>query len=218
MKFELNDWNVREPSFDVVSLTSFVKDMVIFESGKETPSFEIVKDHYEKALIRYASSNVTNAEKGNIDRDFVKTQASQLLYLLSTEQFEPGDLSKADNLLEDIYDQYGSEHTVDLLNDLTMKCQGSQDLHCYLHFLNVVKNALDYVSYDKVKLIPFVAIAYDNIYVKEAAIGIFEGIEFDNVDILNDVINALSHSDTSKAKWVNTYKLKVIEELKSVEL
>ncbi|MEZ9745904.1 hypothetical protein AB4320_14590 [Vibrio splendidus] len=209
MKFELNDWNIRLPKTDI-SVTAFVSGL---------NDIEKVKNQVRKPTVRAFSSNGTTTHKtSSPSLAMLKSHTSNVMQLLATEQFEPGELSKSDHYIEKLYSQFGVDHVVDLLSEVTMKCQGSSDLHSYLHFLNIIKNALDFIDYSKVKLIPFVAMAYDNIYVKEAAIGIFEGIEFDDKELLDDIKNALKQSDTSQAKWVNTYKNKVINELELIEL
>lgn len=203
MIVENTTWKLRAP------IAEFVSSVKHSEDNSKA---------YAEAFFHSISFSDVNLKKSNPDKDTVSSQSEQLVYLLSTEQFEPGELSKADYFLEDIFEKYGEEHSVDVLNESTLKCQGSPDLHRYMHFLNVIKNALDFIDYEKIKLIPFVAIAYNNIYVKEAAIGIFEGVEFSEQSRLQDVINALKHSDTSQAKWINIYKDKVIKELESIRL
>lgn len=208
-----NSINARVNS-KVVSLsksTGKSVDYLSFASTK-TPPVNVGDDdgfYSNEAVKSFVTIN------SSVDSIEVNGKADSLFLfdLLSNEPFTPGYLSSADRYFESKFNGVSKYNAISLLNDVSMLCYADSKNHAYLHFLNVLKNATFYMSYDDLKLYALLSIGNGDCEVKDLAISMFESFNYENEAELNNAIDLLRNSDTSAYPWLTEYKNEIIEEL-----
>lgn len=137
-----------------------------------------------------------------------------LFSLLKNEPFTPGNLSSADRFFEE---KFKSSHIIyinSLLSKTSMLCYAQPKNYSYLHFLNLLKNATFYMSYDDLKLYAILSVAKNDCEIKDLAISLFESFNYPNSESLVDAISCLENTDTESYPWLTEYKEEIIDELK----
>lgn len=208
-----NSINARVNS-KVVNLSKSTGKSVDYFSfvGAKTPPVnlgnddEVYSDEAVKSFVTLNSSVDTAEVKAKVDSLF-------LFELLSNEPFTPGYLSNADRYFESKFKDVSKSNAISLLNDVSMLCYADSKNHAYLHFLNVLKNATFYMSYDDLKLYALLSIGNGDCEIKDLAISMFESFNYENEAALNNAIELLRKSDTSGYPWLTEYKNEIIEEL-----
>lgn len=168
-----------------------------------------------KQVFSLQTNAVSGEEKTNSQPLLpqIKSDAATLFNYLKNEPFTPGYLSVADRFFEEKHKLVSNEYLLSLLNKVAMFCYADLKKHSYLHFLNLLKNASFYMSYDDLKIYAALSLAKDDSVIKDLAISIFEGFSYTSEEALQDAINCLQSSDTTLYPWLTEYKNEVISDL-----
>ncbi|MBT9335062.1 hypothetical protein KNR18_08550 [Klebsiella sp. O852] len=170
----------------------------------------------EQLVYPLQNSTVTKEEQKEHQPSLpqINRDAAVLFNYLKNELFTPGYLSAADHFFEDKFKSVSNEYLISLLNKVAMLCYADLKKHSYFHFLNLIKNASFYMSYDDLKIYAVLSLAKDDSIIQDLAISIFEGFDYTSTESLQDAINSLNNSVISLYPWINEYKYEVIRDLK----
>lgn len=139
--------------------------------------------------------------------------AENLIDLLINSRFELGTLSPADKFFEKILHDKSLGYATLLLNAVGAKSYGLKKNTCYLHFLNIIKNASYNIKYFNLQTYAVCALSHKDCEVKDAGLSIFESFIFSNSSEIEEAIAILNNTDTTSYQWLDDYKVEIINDL-----
>lgn len=139
----------------------------------------------------------------------------RMMNILTEEKFSEGNLSRADYVFKDLFDRAGKNFAQDILSRLSNRCFSRKNTYAYSHFLNLLKNISFFFDYKL--LIPYAtcAISHIDLSIRDSAISLFEGWDYESRDEVEEAMAILENVDTKNIFWLDQYKLEVIEDLQS---
>ncbi|MFM4938148.1 hypothetical protein [Aeromonas enteropelogenes] len=192
-------------------------ESVFHPSFSDIPLYEdkFVNDHLTfKQSLSFSTASIENENTHLNDDNEVNCLSDLLLSQLKDERYISGELSSVDYRIEGLLRDKGESFVIKLMNKLALKCYSSKNEITYSHYLNVLKNLTFHSRDDSLKTNVLAALGHRSTVIKEAAIAIFEGWNYQSADEARQMIGLLENVDTKHVVWLSEYKDMVIRDLK----